>query len=369
VTATTRRQRRFSLPHLAPVFSLIEELIATEQLPGAVLILVAGGEVVLHRAFGWASLEPERRPMRPDTLFDLASLTKVVATTTAVLLLLERGRLHLWEPVGRWLPVPGQAGREIRLWHLLTHTAGLPAWRDFYSHGWSPEEIRAQVYATPPAFRPGTRVLYSDLGFLWLQGVIEEVTGESLADFVDQEIFTPLGMRHTRFCPGEGLRARAAATEYDPVTGTFLCGVVHDENARALGGIAGHAGLFSTGSDLARFVSQLLHPERLGAEALLTSETIALMTRNHTAGLGEPRGLGWALFDPRGCSGGDLLSEAAFGHTGFTGTSIWIDPRRDLAVILLTNRVHLGRQRTAEVIARLRPLVHNAVVTAFVRGS
>jgi len=359
---------RYAYDNLVPLFSSLNELVEARKLPGVVLTLIGNGDVVLSRQLGYAGFEPEPRPMRHDTIFDLASLTKVVATTPVIMMMVERGKLHLGDPVSRFLPVSGPGKEDILVWHLLTHTSGLPAWVDLYSHGWSPSEMLNHTYSLELEAPPGEKVIYSDLGYMWLKEIFEKVSGETLDDFTRREIYIPLDMRDTGFCPAAVLRNRIAATEYDSESGERLVGVVHDENARAYGGVAGHAGLFSTVGDLARFVLHMMNPDRAREHKLLTRDTIKLMTRNHTAHLGAWRGLGWSIKSPVGSSSGDLFTDRAYGHTGFTGTSIWVDPERDMAVILLTNRVYYGREETQDTITRLRPLVHNAAVNAFLRG-
>ncbi|HYG60284.1 MAG TPA: serine hydrolase domain-containing protein, partial [Symbiobacteriaceae bacterium] len=330
-------------------------------------------------AFGAAALEPEQAPMAPDTLFDLASLTKVVATTPAVLHLLEAGAFSLETPVADLLPV--FADRRVTVRHLLTHTSGLPAWMPLYLDCSGLAEYAAAIGATPLVRASGTQVEYSDLGFILLGAMVERLSETALPDFCREAIFAPLGMAHTTWSP-KGPRSGIAATEKGNQTEYGMCGEraasfgrwrhevlwgeVNDGNAwYGLGGISGHAGLFSTAGDLARYAQAWLN----GGGPILSQHTVALAARSHTAGKPENRGLGWQKpahvpFPPKSVSCGDLMSPAAFGHTGFTGTSLWIDPEKDLFAVLLTNRLHpVTVPRSADLMA-IRPAFHNAVVAS-----
>lgn len=349
---------------LEAAFALLAEEIGTGRLPGAVAAVVRRGVVVALRSMGWAQLYPERRVMAPDTLFDLASLTKVMATLPAVLVLLERGALRLDDPVSLYLPeFAGEGREEVRLRHLLTHTAGLPAgvplWQD---PGDRASRIRRACQA-PLLAPPGTRVIYSDVGFILLGEVVERVAGRPLDRFVQDHVLQPLGLREARFNPPPAVRPRCAATEYREALGRYLCGEVHDENAAALDGVAGHAGLFATAAEVAAYGQMWLAGGSLGGVQILSPAAVAAATRDQTPGLQEARGWGWLVVRPgsEGLSCGDLFSPGSFGHTGFTGTSLWVDPARELVVVLLTNRVHLGR---TDHILRLRPRFHNAVAAA-----
>ncbi len=352
----------FSSEGLRRVDLLVEGLVSSGCFPGAVLLVARRGRVAHLRAYGYAQLHPERRPMSEDTLFDLASLTKVVATTPVVLRLVERGELSLDDPVSMYFPAfAGGAKGEVRVWHLLTHTSGLPAHLPLYSILSRGDEVYGFIARLDLEYAPGSRVVYSDLGFILLGGIVERVTGEPLDRVASELIFKPLGMRETLFNPPEELRERAAATEYCRWRGRVLRGEVHDENAWFMGGVAGHAGLFSTAADLAVYAQMWLNRGSYNGVRVLSPLTVELATRNHTRGLNECRGLGWAL-NCRPCSCGDLMSPSAYGHTGFTGTSLWIDPAYDLFVVLLTNRVHPTREN--QCLLRARRLIHNAVMAS-----
>jgi CubicO group peptidase (beta-lactamase class C family) len=379
--------------------AVIERGIAEGAFPAAVALVLRGDDILLHRAFGAA-------PGGEATIFDLASLTKVVACLPAILLLLEEGALSLDEPVAQF--VPEFAGpradadrRAVSLRHLLTHSSGLPAWLPLYHDCRTAEATIARICATPLEAPPGTRVSYSDLGFILLGEIVPRVGGLPIDRFAQERIFAPLGMRDTGYRPDPSAHARIAPTEqgegYEAAmaaahdarhpqerTGTIR-GVVHDGNAHyALAGVSGHAGLFATAADLGRYARAWLNAGAPAGPRLLSPATIAAATRDHTAALNLARALGWVAFDPDPIgrrarwlatggdpalttgggptSGGELLGAGAYGHTGFTGTSIWLVPHRDLAIILLTNRVHPDAANLG--IARVRARFHNAVMSA-----
>lgn len=364
---------------LERAFAVLARGVEQGAFAGAVAA-VGGPDQLVVRAFGHAALRPEKIPMRTDTLFDLASLTKVVAALPAVLRLVEEGAFSLDAPVHAILPEFPDERVTVR--HLLTHTGGLPAWRPLYldCRGWD-EYLRA-IGQVPLESAPGTRVVYSDLGFILLGGIVVRVTGQPLADFCKSAVFDPLGMAETCWTPRVD-RSRIAATEEGNRTeygmaGSraaefgrwrrgILWGEANDGNAfYGLDGVSSHAGLFSTAADLAAYARAWLR----GGAPILSRAAVALATRNLTPGQAEARGLGWQKppADPlpaRPHSCGELLSPASFGHTGFTGTSLWIDPERQLFVILLTNRLHPVPRRAGPDLFALRPAFHNAVASAW----
>ncbi|RLF05891.1 MAG: hypothetical protein DRK00_03230 [Thermoprotei archaeon] len=352
----------FNPERLARLDQLVKYHIRRGCYPGAVLLVARHGRIVYLKAFGYSSLYPRVEEMRVDTLFDLASLTKVVATTTIALRLVEEGLISLDDPVSAYIPAfSGGAKDKVRLWHLLTHTSGLPAYAPLFSILASREEVTGYISGLKLEYEPGTRVVYSDLGFILLGEILEKVAGEPLDKLAKELIFKPLEMRNTTYNPPLELRERAAATEYCKYRRRILRGEVHDENAWFMGGVAGHAGLFSTAQDLAVFAQMMLNRGEYGGVRVLSPASVECATRNHTEGLGERRGLGWAL-NTRPCSCGDLMSPKAYGHTGFTGVSLWIDPVYDLFVIFLTNRVHPTRENRCLISARR--LIHNVVMGA-----
>ncbi len=349
----------FDGARLGWAWDLLEEAVRRGDIPGAVAIVGRRGlPDVGPVAVGRAAVQPEPRPMTADTVFDLASLTKVVGTAMACWACIERGRLRLDDQVAALLPGFATAGVRVR--HLLTHTSGLPAWRDLRAAGRDPAERLAAALREPAVQPPGRAVVYSDLGFIALGALLEAVAGVPLPELARREVFAPLGMGETCWLPPAAWLPRIAATEWSAEVGGWVWGSVHDENARALGGVAGHAGLFATAADVARLGRALLE----GGRGVLSPRTVAVMSANATADLNEDRTLGWQARGRGGNSAGDLMSKSAFGHTGFTGTCLWVDPGLGLHAVLLTNRVHLGREATAAAILRLRARFHNAIVAA-----
>lgn len=298
--------------------------------PGAAVIVARRGSIVWERGYGTLDWRSGVAVDAEQTMYDLASLTKVVATTTAAMVLVDRGQLQLDERVAHYLPeFRGGAKNDVTIRDLLTHRSGLPAGRDIAKRG-GPESARKAVLATVLVRAPGSDYEYSDLGLDVMGFVIERITHETLDQFVRKVVFTPIGMRSTMFRPASSLRARIAPTESG-----IARGEVHDGTARALGGVAGHAGLFSTASDLAVFAQLMLDGGTAGNTRIFADSVVRAFTKPGP----QWRGLGWQTCPGDG-SCGQYLSTRAFGHTGFTGTSMWIDPERDLVVIVLTNWIH-----------------------------
>jgi beta-N-acetylhexosaminidase len=352
----------FDSTRLAGVVEYLRGQADSGAFPGAVLAVGRHGRLALLAAAGrYATDDP--RPVDPAALYDLASLTKVVGLTTACMLLVDDGQLALDAPVQRYLPAfPGVDKERVTVRHLLTHASGLPAWRALYQESDSRAAALALVDTTPLAAAPGERFVYSDLGAIVLTQVVERIAGEPLDRFLVRRVFGPLGMPATRYQPPAAWRDRIAPTENDTAfRHRALRGEVHDENAGRLGGISGHAGLFSNALDLSRFAAMLLNGGAWDTLQLVRAETVAEFTRRQGVPPGSSRALGWDTPSPAS-SAGHKLSERAFGHTGFTGTSLWLDPETDLFIILLTNRVHPTRANTA--ILRVRPRVADLVVDA-----
>jgi uncharacterized protein YbbC (DUF1343 family)/CubicO group peptidase (beta-lactamase class C family) len=322
---------------LRNVDTIIEQAIADGNVPGAVLVVGHDGKVIYRKAYGARALEPRRELMTLDTIFDLASLTKVVATTTAVMQLVELGKVRLNDPLAKYLPEFAQNGKEdITIRQLLTHYSGLAPDLDL-AKPWEGKQTAYQLAGVePPATTPGSGFVYSDINFIMLGALVEKISGESLDAYAAQHIFAPLKMTHTQFNPPASWRLKIAPTQYDEKE-HMLRGVVHDPTARRMGGVAGHAGLFSTGDDLAKFAQALLD----GGDGILSAEAVAKMTSPETPPSASVlRGFGWDIDSPFSTNRGDLFPVGSFGHTGFTGTSIWIDPTTRSYVILLTNAVH-----------------------------
>jgi CubicO group peptidase (beta-lactamase class C family) len=331
---------------------------------GASWLLLRHGGVAASGVAGLAQEEP-RRPVGPETVFDLASLTKPLVTATAVLLLAEAGAFHLDEPVARFLPAGGAAADSplagISLRHLLTHTSGLPAWRQYHSRGLERAAILAEIARSARERPIGVRYVYSDLGYILLGAVVELVAGQPLERIATGRILAPLGMAATTYRPPASWRRRVAATR-SPHRPGALIGVVHDDNCASMGGVAGHAGLFSTASDVARYAAMLLAGGRLGGTRLLGRLAVRRMAENQLPpGVGGAT-LGW-FAPPNGMlPAGDFLPTDCFGHTGFTGTSLLLCPSLDLAVVLLTNRVY--QERDAGDFLTFRRRFHNTVAAA-----
>jgi uncharacterized protein YbbC (DUF1343 family)/CubicO group peptidase (beta-lactamase class C family) len=322
---------------LAGVDSVIEQAIADGNIPGAVLVVGHNGKVAYRKAYGHRSLEPRRELMTLDTIFDLASLTKVIATTTSVMQLMELGKVRLNDPVAKYIPEFAQNGKDdITVRQLLTHYSGLAPDLDLQTP-WEGKQTAYQLACVvPPETTPGSGFVYSDINFIMLGELVEKVSGETLDAYTAQHIFTPLKMPHTRFLPPAAWRTKIAPTQYDEQE-NMLHGVVHDPTARRMGGVAGHAGLFSTGDDLAKFAQALLD----GGDGILSSEAVIKMTSPETPPSAPVlRGFGWDIDSPFSSNRGDLLPIGSYGHTGFTGTSLWIDSTTQTYIILLTNSVH-----------------------------
>lgn len=334
--------------------------------PGAAVVVGRRGAVVLQRGFGRLSWGPESNSVSPDTsIYDVASLTKVVGTTAAIMALYDDGKIKLDAPVTRYLPqFTGGLNDMVTVNDLLTHRSGLPAARDLWRVSSTPEQARAMVLSTRVRDIPGRKYLYSDLGADMLGFIAEAVSQQPLDVFLHNRVYGPLRMHNTFFRPADSLRYRVAPTELISPRGYPIHGQVHDENAHALGGVAGHAGLFSTASDLAVFAQMMLDGGAYDGVRIFADTTVALFTRRTTG----HRALGWDTADGDYGSG-RYLTPRAYGHTGFTGTSLWIDPDRQMFVILLTNRVHAAKARyPGRVISDVRADLSDAAVLAVIDG-
>ena len=353
------------LPSWQPLARYVDSAIARGAFPGAVVAIGRSDTVLFVRAFGRMDFSGGAAAT-VRTVWDLASLTKVVGLTTAAMMLVDEGKLDIDAPVTRYVPEFRAGGDSVTVRHLLSHSSGLPAWKPFFRDVRDRRQMFARVNREPLEVPPGTRMAYSDLGAMLETEIVERLTGERLDRFLAERLFGPLGMRETRFRPPRSWTARIAPTEVDTAwRGRLVRGEVHDENAASMGGVSGHAGLFSTAPDLARFAQLLMRGGRTGTRGtgarrhggtdtagtgarahggteLVRAETIALFTRADRPDFSS-RALGWDT-PSESSSAGSRMSARAFGHTGFTGTSLWIDPERDLFVILLTNRVHPTRE-------------------------
>ncbi len=351
----------------AAVEAAIQRAIERNVLPGGVVLVRHRGQQIVLAAYGLSYKHdslgaPAASPIpaATDTLYDLASLTKLF-TTTAVMRLVEQDKLALDEPVARWLPDFAAGGKDaVTLRHLLTHTSGLPAYLELWKLEVTPAARLQRVLSTPVLASPGTVFRYSDLGLIALGHVVEVIAGASLDRVIHDMVSAPLRLDHTMYRPPADLKPRIAPTEYEDAVGRgMVWGEVHDENAWSLGGVAGHAGIFGTAADLGRFAQLYLDGGVFDGVRLLRPDTVADMTRNQIGDL-EWRGLGWELNADYYM--GHLASPLTYGHTGFTGTSLVIDPERQLIVVLLTNRVHPTRNGPSQNPSR--QAVANAALAA-----
>ncbi len=324
---------------LAVLDPIINDAIAEQQIPGAVLLVGHDGRVVYRKAYGSRAIEPRREAMTLDTVFDCASLTKVVATTTAIMQLWEQGKFRMNDPVAKYLPEFAQNGKQdITIRQLLVHYSGLAEDLDLTKAWEGRETAYRMAFEAAPERAPGAAFSYSDVNFVVLGALVERLSGESLDEYAAKHIFGPLEMKETRFLPPRSWESRIAPTEEDE-NHHLLRGVVHDPTARRMGGVAGDAGLFSTADDLALFAQALLD----GGRGVLTPATIAKMTAPQQPANGTAlRGFGWDIDSPFSTNRGELLPVGGYGHTGFTGTSLWIDPATKTYIVLLTNAVHMN---------------------------
>jgi CubicO group peptidase (beta-lactamase class C family) len=364
---------------LGKVERAVERAIEAGELPGAVIVARMGDELAFDGVYGAAVLVPERHEARLETIYDLASLTKVMATTAATMLLVAEGRIQLDAPVATYLPAFAERGKEkISVRHLLTHSSGLRPWRAYHADlaerdrrrgehvvgtADGKREIVSRVLRGAPVHEPGEASVYGDLDFIALGALLESVAGEELDAFCARRIYQPLGMAATHFnrLPFAGERARYAATEQCPWRERVLWGEVHDPNAWAMGGVAGHAGLFGSAPDVLRFAQEMLAAER-GRSALFPTEVAREFFRRQEIAPGSDWALGWDTPTEGQSTSGTHFSKRSIGHTGFTGTSVWIDLERGMIVVLLANRIHLVAKRSK---FELRPHVHDLIWEAF----
>jgi CubicO group peptidase (beta-lactamase class C family) len=342
-------------------FDILRHGVARAAFPAASISITCQGKLVALRAFGRFTYEPSSHPVTPATVFDLASVSKAVATTSVAMILYERGLIDLQAPVVSIVPEFGGSDArrgDVTVHMLLAHSSGLPAYEKLFLKATTRDELLAAAFTNPLTADPGTKAEYSDIGFIILATALERVADESLDRFCQREIFGPLGMVHTAYNPPTSWKAAIPPTEDDHTfRKRIIQGEVQDENASVLGGVAGHAGLFGTAEDLATFAHVLLQ----GGQPLVRPETLELFTRRETAPAGTSRALGWDTPSSPSQSG-KYFSRRSFGHLGYTGTSLWIDPERQLSITLLTNRTWPDRSNKA--IKDVRPAFHDAVMEA-----
>jgi uncharacterized protein YbbC (DUF1343 family)/CubicO group peptidase (beta-lactamase class C family) len=387
-----------SSERLARIDDAVRASIERKETPGAVVLVGRRGRVVYRKAFGDRAVQPQREAMTVDTIFDLASLTKVVATTTAIMMLVERGKLSLADPVSLYIPEFAANGKEhITVEQLMTHRAGLPPDNEIADYVGVTVKPLEEIYKLQPAYEPGTRFAYSDVGFIVAAEIVRRVSGKRIDEFARDNIFAPLGMNETRYLPiaqgpgagGRGPGVETASSEQHHTTtqtnasdssstrppapdprpllriaptemreGRWMRGEVHDPRSYEMGGVAGHAGLFSTADDLAIFCQMLLNKGEYGGARVLAPYTIERMISAHSLPTAQLRGIGWDVNTSFSSNRGDLFPVGTFGHTGFTGTSLWLDPASEAFVILLTNRVHPNGKGD---VTRLRSFVASIV--------
>ncbi len=345
---------------LAGIDQLVAEHLANGRMPGCVVTIGRHGKIAFQRAYGHRQLEPETELMAEDTLFDLASLTKPIATATSIMVLIDRGKLRLRDRVAMHIPEFGQHGKdEITVQQLLTHVAGLIADNSLndYEHGVA--EAWERIWAVELVAEPDEKFIYSDVGFIVLGELVKRITGQNVDEFARENVFVPLGMSETGYLPAASLRPRAATTEQRE--DRWMRGEVHDPRAYALGGIAGHAGLFSTARDLSVYAQMMLNGGRYAGRRILSQRAVDVMTSPYQTPRGI-RGLGWDINSPYSSNRGDLFTDRAFGHGGFTGTAIWMDPGLGMFVIFLANRVHPdGKGHVNYLAARIGSVAAGAV--------
>jgi uncharacterized protein YbbC (DUF1343 family)/CubicO group peptidase (beta-lactamase class C family) len=369
-----------SAERLARMDSVIQASINKKELPGAVVLVARHGRIAWRKAYGSRAVEPQREAMTVDTIFDLASLTKIVATTTSIMILIEQGKVRLSDPVVTFIPEMKGGGRDaITIEQLLTHTAGFAPDFDLRERWTGYDEAIKRLYREPLRNQPGARFVYSDINYIALGEVVHRVSGQTLDQFARENIFVPLGMHDTGFNPDARLRSRIAPTEkrrgqmnYLGDSGEsagaqgeqWLRGQVHDPTSFRMNGVAGHAGLFSTANDLAIFCQMILNGGTYNGTRILSPMGVATMTRPRAlAENGSARGLGWDIATSFSTNKGDLFPLGSFGHTGFTGTSMWIDPASDSFVIFLSNRVHPdGKGDVGPLRGRIASIVAGSVM-------
>ena len=338
-----------SAERLAAIDDIVARGIRDGEMPGCVVAIGRKGKLAFLKAYGDRQVEPSREPMTADTVFDMASITKPVATATSIMLLIEQGKLGLDDRVAHHIPEFGQNGKDrITVRQLLTHQGGLIPDNALKDYDDGPEKSMERIYALDLRAEPGTRFIYTDVGFIMLGDLVKRITGRNVHEFSQEHIFGPLGMTETGYLPREELRERAATTEQRD--GEWIRGEVHDPRAYRLDGIAGHAGLFSTAEDLAVFAQMLLGRGEYNGRRILKPQTVELMTTPQQVSSGL-RGLGWDMRTGYSSNRGDLFSPRAFGHGGFTGTTFWVDPGNDLFVIFLSNRLHPDGRGTVNPLA------------------
>jgi uncharacterized protein YbbC (DUF1343 family)/CubicO group peptidase (beta-lactamase class C family) len=376
-----------SSERLANIDRAVLDSIARKETPGAVVLVARKGRIVYRKAFGDRAIEPKREPMTVDTIFDLASLTKIVATATSIMILVERGKISLADPVALYIPEFGKNGKErVTIEQLMTHRAGLPPDNEIADYVGKTVDPLKLIYDLRPSYEPGTRFVYSDVGFIVAAEIVRRISGKRIDEFARDNIFSPLAMNDTQFgvdhiALGDSLARESGSPAGSPEPlnrelgnvgrtaptetreGRWMRGEVHDPRAYEMGGVAGHAGLFSTAGDLAIFCQMILNKGEYNGVRILAPYTIERMVSAQSLPTSQMRGIGWDINTSFSSNRGDLFPVGTFGHTGFTGTSMWLDPASETFVVLLTNRVHPNGKGD---VTRLRSFVASIVAGAIV---
>ena len=357
---------------LKHIDEIIEKAIRDKKLPGAVLLVARKGGIIINKAYGNSQVTPDIQPMTTKKIFDMASVTKPVATATSIMILVEQGKIRLMDPVTKYIPEytpyyyeDGSTAEPIRLYHLLTHTSGLPpytnagALKEQYGEP-CPKELIQNIATIEKQNPPGKHFAYSCLGFITLAEIVQRVSGMDIGDFSKKYIFEPLQMNSTMFCPPEEYLPRIAPTEV--FDGVPLKGKVHDPLAQLMDGLSGNAGLFSTVDDLAIFCQMMLNGGTYDGVRILSPLTVKAMTTVYPDLAFAGRGLGWDVNSAYASNMGDIFPKSSYGHTGFTGTSIVIDPETETFVILLTNRVHLPEGNVIALRTKIANIVASSII-------
>ena len=341
--------------------SLIKKAIKKKVFPGCTALIYYRENIIFDKGFGNFDYNKNSKKINKKTIYDLASLTKVIASVTALMILKDKGEIELDEKVNHYLQeFKGKYKDQIKIRNLLSHTSGLPPWKPLFEISSDKKSLLENLYQIPLEFIPGTNADYSDLGFILLGEIIERITLRKLDKYCYDMIFKPLGMKNTLFCPPDNKKKNIPPTEECSFRGRIIKGEVHDENAFVMGGVSGHAGLFSNTNDIAKFCRMILNFGDYKNKNLINSDTVKEFT-NRAIEIPDCKWtLGWRKYMGKGDIVGDYFSDSSFGHLGYTGTSIWIDPAEELFIILLTNRVHPTRKN--KKISEFRPIFHNEIV-------
>ncbi|MBZ0199031.1 MAG: beta-lactamase family protein [Ignavibacteriaceae bacterium] len=357
----------FNQENVSPDFSNVDSIVLNgindTAFPGAVVLISKDGKIFYERAYGHFTYEKNSNPVKTTTMFDLASLTKVIATTNAVMICVDRGLFSLDDKVVKYIPEFGANGKDIvTIKNLMMHNAGLIAWKPFFKTDIkTADELLNYIYNSELKYEPGTKTVYSDWGLITVGKIIERVTGNTLDEFCSKEIFKPLGMTRTMFNPPAELKNEIMPTELDNYWRHRLVqGTVHDETSDMLGGVAGHAGLFSTAGDIAKISQMLLQKGSYDGKQYIKPETVEMFIKRQSSK--SSRAIGWDTKTKEASTAGTLFDLTSYGHTGFTGTSVWTDPTRKLFVVFLTNRVYPTRENSK--LYQIRRRLHDAVINA-----